>query len=125
LGDGGAEQAGVGDGQVFRLGEVEDRHQLVPEHRREQSETRLDDRLARRQSGPVVRPAHGQLGYGREAETRAEPDLGLVLAKAQDGSSAGLVDLNETHEDTICRAAWIVRHEECQHRVESVHRLRL
>ena len=71
----------------------------------------------------MVRPPDGQLRAGGEAEARAQPDLDLVLARAKDGAAVGLVDLDEAREDAVGGASRVVRDEEREHRIESVHKL--
>jgi len=118
-----AEQARVADGEPLRLGEVECGDHVVAKHRGKQGEARLDHRPPGGHVVAVVRPPDGKLRAGREAEPRAEPDLHPVLLRPKDGAAAGLVHLDEAREDAIRRASRVVRDEESEHRVESVHRL--
>ena len=59
----------------------------------------------------MVGPAHRQLRDGGEAEADAHPDLDLSLARAEDRSAAGQVDLDEAREDAVGGAPRLVRHE--------------
>ena len=71
----------------------------------------------------VVGPAHRKLGGGRQVEAHAHPDFHLPLARAQDRPAAREVHLDEAREDPIGGAPRLVRHQQGDHRVQSVHGL--
>jgi hypothetical protein len=123
VGDGGPEHRGVRGREPLRLREVESRDHLAAPHRREQPEPGLQDRSPVRERFRVIRPAQGQLRHRGEVQAHAQPDLDLALARAQDRPAAGLVDLDEPGEYAVRGTPRLVRHQDIDHRVQSVHGL--